>query len=62
MSFLSMMPEDRIESWRQRVPSRLERRDPFEGDGFDERPATRLVGLSHQVLQFKADYLLADFS
>lgn len=62
MSFLSMMPEERIESWRQRVPSRLERRDPFEGDGFDERPATRLVRPSHQVLQFKADHLLADFS
>ncbi|KAM0269724.1 hypothetical protein ACHAPA_003932 [Fusarium lateritium] len=43
MSFLSMMPEERIDSWRQRVPSRLERRDPFEGDGFDERPATRLT-------------------
>ncbi|CAJ0552722.1 Ff.00g008000.m01.CDS01 [Fusarium sp. VM40] len=38
-----MMPGERIESWRQRVPSRLERRDPFEGDGFDERPATRLT-------------------
>ncbi|KAJ4261687.1 hypothetical protein NW762_007125 [Fusarium torreyae] len=38
-----MMPEERIDSWRQRVPSRLERRDPFEGDGFEERPSTRLT-------------------
>ncbi|KAF5680573.1 FAD dependent oxidoreductase [Fusarium heterosporum] len=39
----SMMPEERIDSWRQRVPSRLDRQDPFEGDGFDERPSTRLT-------------------
>ncbi|KAF4970686.1 hypothetical protein FSARC_2317 [Fusarium sarcochroum] len=38
-----MMPEERIDSWRQRVPSRLERQDPFEGDGFDERPSTSLT-------------------
>jgi Ras family protein A len=61
MSFLSMMPEERIDSWRQRVPSRLERRDPFEGDGFDERPATRLVSHSHETLWNKSDHLLADF-
>ncbi|KAM0351581.1 hypothetical protein ACHAPU_002589 [Fusarium lateritium] len=38
-----MMPEERIDSWRQRVPSRQDRQDPFEGDGFDERPPTRLT-------------------
>ncbi|KAJ4134846.1 hypothetical protein NW768_004455 [Fusarium equiseti] len=38
-----MLSEDRIDSWRQRVPSRLDRDDPFEGDGFGERPATRLT-------------------
>ncbi|RKL09619.1 hypothetical protein BFJ68_g9044 [Fusarium oxysporum] len=38
-----MMPEERIESWRQRVPSRMDRDDPFEGDHFDERPPTRLA-------------------
>ena len=43
MSALNMLSEDRIDSWRQRVPSRLDRDDPFEGDGFNERPATRLV-------------------
>ncbi|KAM0548132.1 hypothetical protein ACHAPJ_010053 [Fusarium lateritium] len=43
MSLLNMMPEERIDSWRQRVPSRLERQDPFEGDGFEERPSTRLT-------------------
>ncbi|EWZ89191.1 hypothetical protein FOWG_08924 [Fusarium oxysporum f. sp. lycopersici MN25] len=43
MSLLNMMPEERIESWRQRVPSRMDRDDPFEGDHFDERPPTRLT-------------------
>ncbi|TXC03280.1 hypothetical protein FocTR4_00002019 [Fusarium oxysporum f. sp. cubense] len=43
MSLLNMMPEERIESWRQRVPSRMDRDDPFEGDYFDERPPTRLT-------------------
>lgn len=43
MSLLNMMPEERIDSWRQRVPSRMDREDPFEGDHFDERPPTRLV-------------------
>jgi Ras family protein A len=43
MSLLNMMPEERIDSWRQRVPSRIDREDPFEGDHFDERPPTRLV-------------------
>ena len=43
MSAPKMLSEDRIDSWRQRVPSRLDRDDPFEGDGFGERPATRLV-------------------
>ncbi|KAG7420881.1 GTP-binding protein RHO1 [Fusarium oxysporum f. sp. rapae] len=42
MSLLNMMPEERIDSWRQRVPSRMDRDDPFEGDHFDERPPTRL--------------------
>ncbi|RKL30381.1 hypothetical protein BFJ72_g11494 [Fusarium proliferatum] len=43
MSLLNMMPEERIDSWRQRVPSRMDREDPFEGDHFDERPPTRLT-------------------
>ncbi|KAF5611831.1 FAD dependent oxidoreductase [Fusarium subglutinans] len=43
MSLLNMMPEERIDSWRQRVPSRMDRDDPFEGDHFDERPPTRLT-------------------
>ncbi|RFN43809.1 hypothetical protein FIE12Z_11975 [Fusarium flagelliforme] len=43
MSAPNMLSEDRIDSWRQRVPSRLDRDDPFEGDGFGERPATRLT-------------------
>ncbi|RBR03485.1 hypothetical protein FVER53590_09747 [Fusarium verticillioides] len=38
-----MMPQERIDSWRQRVPSRMDRDDPFEGDNFDERPSTRLT-------------------
>ncbi|KAF4456425.1 hypothetical protein F53441_1429 [Fusarium austroafricanum] len=38
-----MMPEDRIDSWRQRVPSRMDRDDPFENDGFEERPSSRLT-------------------
>ncbi|KAF5563780.1 GTPase Rho [Fusarium napiforme] len=38
-----MMPQERIDSWRQRVPSRMDRDDPFEGDHFDERPPTRLT-------------------
>ncbi|KAF4472022.1 GTPase Rho [Fusarium albosuccineum] len=42
MEFAPIKPELRIESWRKRVPSRVERQDPFEGDGFDERPSTRL--------------------
>ncbi|KAF5719798.1 FAD dependent oxidoreductase [Fusarium globosum] len=43
MSLLNMMPEERIDSWRQRVPSRMDREDPFEGDHFDEHPPTRLT-------------------
>jgi len=43
MPLTPIKPSERIDSWRQRVPSRLERRDPFEGDGFEERPSTRLV-------------------
>ncbi|KAF5012698.1 hypothetical protein FDECE_1258 [Fusarium decemcellulare] len=43
MEFAPIKPELRIESWRKRVPSRVERQDPFEGDGFDERPSTRLT-------------------
>ncbi|KAF5973083.1 GTPase Rho [Fusarium coicis] len=38
-----MMPQERIDSWRQRVPSRMDRDDPFKGDNFDERPSTRLT-------------------
>ncbi|RGP69032.1 GTP-binding rho1 [Fusarium sporotrichioides] len=38
-----MLSEERIDSWRQRVPSRLDRDDPFKGDGFGERPSTRLT-------------------
>ncbi|KAL6920493.1 hypothetical protein FSHL1_004472 [Fusarium sambucinum] len=43
MSAARMLSEERIDSWRQRVPSRLNRDDPFKGDGFDERPSTRLT-------------------
>ncbi|KAF5024249.1 hypothetical protein F66182_3681 [Fusarium sp. NRRL 66182] len=43
MSLLSLKPEENIDSWRQRVPSRLDREDPFEGDAFHERPSTRLT-------------------
>ncbi|KAJ4182835.1 hypothetical protein FSOLCH5_000140 [Fusarium solani] len=43
MPLTPIKPSERIDSWRQRVPSRLERRDPFEGDGFEERPSTRLT-------------------
>ncbi|KAH8714479.1 P-loop containing nucleoside triphosphate hydrolase protein [Ilyonectria robusta] len=38
-----MALEGRIDMWRTRVPSRLDREDPFEGDGFESRPATRLT-------------------
>ncbi|RGP78445.1 GTP-binding rho1 [Fusarium longipes] len=38
-----MLSGERIDSWRQRVPSRLNRDDPFAGDGFGERPSTRLT-------------------
>ncbi|KAF7551994.1 hypothetical protein G7Z17_g4634 [Cylindrodendrum hubeiense] len=38
-----MALEGRIDMWRTRVPSRLDREDPFEGDGFESRPATRLA-------------------
>lgn len=50
MPLTPIKPSERIDSWRQRVPSRLERRDPFEGDGFEERPSTRLVSLSWQLV------------
>ncbi|KAI5456540.1 P-loop containing nucleoside triphosphate hydrolase protein, partial [Mariannaea sp. PMI_226] len=40
---LDMSPGSRIDFWRTRVPSRLDREDPFEGDGFGSRPATRLT-------------------
>ncbi|UPK98179.1 hypothetical protein LCI18_009114 [Fusarium solani-melongenae] len=43
MPLTPIKPSERIDSWRQRVPSRLERRGPFEGDGFEERPSTRLT-------------------
>ncbi|KAM0409725.1 hypothetical protein ACHAPZ_000307 [Fusarium culmorum] len=43
MSAPNMLSEERIDSWRQRVPSRLDRDDPFKGDGFDGRPSTRLT-------------------
>lgn len=46
MPLTPIKPSERVDEWRQRVPSRLERRDPFEGDGFEERPATRLVSIS----------------
>jgi hypothetical protein len=36
---------DNVDTWRFSVPSRHERDDPFENDGFDERPSTRLVSL-----------------
>ncbi|OAA37624.1 Small GTPase superfamily [Metarhizium rileyi] len=32
-----------IDSWRHSVPSRLERQDPFENDGFEGRCSTRLT-------------------
>ncbi|KHO11791.1 biotin protein ligase [Metarhizium robertsii ARSEF 23] len=32
-----------IDSWRHSVPSRLEREDPFENDGFEARCSTRLT-------------------
>lgn len=35
--------ESLIDTWRHSVPSRLEREDPFNNDGFVERPCTRLV-------------------
>ncbi|KAH7153315.1 P-loop containing nucleoside triphosphate hydrolase protein [Dactylonectria macrodidyma] len=38
-----MAADDNIDMWRTRVPSRLDREDPFEGDGFESRPATRLT-------------------
>ncbi|KAH7133121.1 P-loop containing nucleoside triphosphate hydrolase protein [Dactylonectria estremocensis] len=38
-----MAAGDDIDMWRTRVPSRLDRKDPFEGDGFESRPATRLT-------------------
>ncbi|KAL6864524.1 rho type ras-like GTPase [Trichoderma novae-zelandiae] len=40
------MPEElaeSIDSWRQSVPSRMERADPFGNDGFEERPNTRIT-------------------
>ncbi|TFA98642.1 hypothetical protein CCMA1212_009456 [Trichoderma ghanense] len=40
------MPEELAESidtWRQSVPSRMEREDPFGNDGFEERPSTRIA-------------------
>ncbi|RTE79810.1 hypothetical protein BHE90_005677 [Fusarium euwallaceae] len=43
MPLTPIQPSERIDAWRERVPSRLERRDPFEGDGFEERPSTRLT-------------------
>ncbi|KAK7421554.1 hypothetical protein QQZ08_009899 [Neonectria magnoliae] len=38
-----MALDGRIDTWRTRVPSRQDREDPFEGDGFESRPATRLT-------------------
>ncbi|KAF4984526.1 hypothetical protein FZEAL_302 [Fusarium zealandicum] len=43
MSLIAVEPQERVDTWRQRVPSRVERQDPFQGDGFDERPPTRLT-------------------
>lgn len=43
LNTLIMGPRDLVDAWRQRVPSRLDRDDPFDNDGFEERPATRLV-------------------
>ncbi|KPM45669.1 hypothetical protein AK830_g999 [Neonectria ditissima] len=40
-----MALDGRIDTWRTRVPSRQDREDPFEGDGFESRPATRLASL-----------------
>lgn len=45
MGFTPQKPEERVRSWRERVPSRLERMNPFQDDGFNERPGTRLVSL-----------------
>ncbi|KAG5952467.1 hypothetical protein E4U53_000809, partial [Claviceps sorghi] len=33
----------RIDSWRHSIPSRLEREDPFENDGFQARCSTRFT-------------------
>ncbi|RSM03597.1 hypothetical protein CEP52_007299 [Fusarium oligoseptatum] len=52
MPLTPIQPSERIDAWRERVPSRLERRDPFEGDGFEERPSTRLVSLSPATCVF----------
>ncbi|RSL44506.1 hypothetical protein CEP53_011210 [Fusarium sp. AF-6] len=52
MPLTPIKPSERIDAWRERVPSRLERRDPFEGDGFEERPSTRLVSLSPATFVF----------
>ncbi|OTA06207.1 hypothetical protein A9Z42_0069440 [Trichoderma parareesei] len=40
------MPEqlaESIDTWRRSVPSRMEREDPFDNDGFEERPSTRVA-------------------
>jgi hypothetical protein len=42
------MPEqlaESIDTWRRSVPSRMEREDPFDNDGFEERPSTRVVSI-----------------
>ena len=61
MSAPNMLSEDRIDSWRQRVPSRLDREDPFEGDGFGERPATRLVCALFLTTLLKTNQSSVDF-
>ncbi|KAF7563336.1 hypothetical protein G7046_g805 [Stylonectria norvegica] len=38
-----MGAQDRIYSWRNRVPSSLDREDPFADDDFENRPQTRLT-------------------
>ncbi|KAG6010953.1 hypothetical protein E4U21_002623 [Claviceps maximensis] len=38
-----MSVNTRIDSWRHSVPSRLEREDPFENDGFQARCSTRFT-------------------
>ncbi|CAM1510565.1 Fc.00g009000.m01.CDS01 [Cosmosporella sp. VM-42] len=38
-----MSPSQCVDAWRKRVPSRLDREDPFADDGFEERPHTRLT-------------------